>query len=240
MVADLRSSAAFRGWPLSVLAVTADHVRVVAAAPEAVLTDRLLRVFKSYASRELNRSHPRPANGTWWAASGSRRRLPSAAARTGRQVGLDKHPLEVGQFVAAGHGGNPFRRRVYELRPPVRQNPGDDDPLVPGDVRDKLPGNQQGESGITGPADLRQKWSALEHRWESDLASLTPDPGPRRVEPGRRRRHDHRQRRRAARPGKSTARPGPSSPVRSSCTVGPTTWFRSPTPRSWRGTAQRR
>jgi uncharacterized damage-inducible protein DinB len=52
---------------------------------------------------------------------------------------------------------------------------GNDDPLVQGDVRGKLPGNQQGEGGITSLDDLREKWSGLEHRWVGYLASLTPD-----------------------------------------------------------------
>jgi uncharacterized damage-inducible protein DinB len=52
---------------------------------------------------------------------------------------------------------------------------GNDDPLVPGDLRGKLPGNQQGEGAITDLEDLRQKWSALEQRWIGYLASLTPE-----------------------------------------------------------------
>jgi uncharacterized damage-inducible protein DinB len=46
--------------------------------------------------------------------------------------------------------------------------------LVPGDLPGKIPGNQQGEGGITGLDDLRQKWSALEQRWIGYLAALTP------------------------------------------------------------------
>ena len=46
--------------------------------------------------------------------------------------------------------------------------------LVPGDLLGKIPGNQQGEGGITGLDDLRQKWSALEQRWIDYLAALTP------------------------------------------------------------------
>jgi uncharacterized damage-inducible protein DinB len=46
--------------------------------------------------------------------------------------------------------------------------------LVPGDLPGKLPGNQQGEAGITGLADLRRKWSSLEERWVGYLSSLTP------------------------------------------------------------------
>jgi uncharacterized damage-inducible protein DinB len=46
--------------------------------------------------------------------------------------------------------------------------------LVPGDLPGKIPGNQQGEGGVIGLDDLRQKWSALEQRWIGYLASLTP------------------------------------------------------------------
>ena len=41
---------------------------------------------------------------------------------------------------------------------------------MPGDLPGKLPGNQQGEGGITDLDDLRQKWSALEQRWVGYLA----------------------------------------------------------------------
>ena len=80
VAADFRSSAEFRGWPVQALAVMANHVHLVVSAPEEVLTDRLLQVFKSYASRKLNQAYPRPVGGTWWAASGSRRRLPNEQA----------------------------------------------------------------------------------------------------------------------------------------------------------------
>src|SRR5215471_1955441 len=52
---------------------------------------------------------------------------------------------------------------------------GHDDALVPGDLPGQLPGNQQGQGGITGPDDLRQKWSALEQRWAGYLVTLTSE-----------------------------------------------------------------
>ena len=52
---------------------------------------------------------------------------------------------------------------------------GNEASLAPGDVPGKLPGNQLGEGGITDLNDLRQKWSALELRWQNYLASLTPE-----------------------------------------------------------------
>ena len=94
---DFRSSAAFRGWPLHAVAVLVNHVHLVVAAPEEVLTERLLQVFKSYASRKLNGLYPKPVNGSWWAVSGSRRRLPDerAVAAATAYVLNQQHPLVV-------------------------------------------------------------------------------------------------------------------------------------------------
>lgn len=52
---------------------------------------------------------------------------------------------------------------------------GDDDPLLPGDMPGKLPGNQQAQGGITGLDDLRQKWAELDERWATYLAALSAD-----------------------------------------------------------------
>jgi REP element-mobilizing transposase RayT len=73
-------TARFRGWKLHAAAVMANHFHIVVAAPNDVLTDQLLRDFKSYASRALNSYWPRPQSGTWWTQSGSRRELPDVRA----------------------------------------------------------------------------------------------------------------------------------------------------------------
>lgn len=52
---------------------------------------------------------------------------------------------------------------------------GNEDPLLQGDLPGKLPGNQQDEGGIKNLDELKQKWSDLEQRWISYLASLTPE-----------------------------------------------------------------
>lgn len=52
---------------------------------------------------------------------------------------------------------------------------GNDDPILQGDLPGKIPGNQQGEGGITGFEELKQKWSVLEQRWVIYLQSLTPE-----------------------------------------------------------------
>lgn len=43
------------------------------------------------------------------------------------------------------------------------------------DLPGKLPGNQEGEGGITGLDDLRQKWTVLEQRWGIYLGALRTD-----------------------------------------------------------------
>jgi REP element-mobilizing transposase RayT len=68
-------TAGHRGWSIHAAAVMTNHFHVVVTADEKVLTDVLLRDLKSYASRALNAHWPRPASGTWWTASGSRRKL---------------------------------------------------------------------------------------------------------------------------------------------------------------------
>ena len=73
---QFRETAAFRRWLLLAGAVMANHFHLVVAAEEDTHSTILLRDFKSYASRALNRKWPKPASGTWWTESGSRRSLP--------------------------------------------------------------------------------------------------------------------------------------------------------------------
>jgi REP element-mobilizing transposase RayT len=73
-------TATCRKWVLFGYAVMPNHTHVLVAVggdpdPSAVLGD-----FKEYGSRRLNRKWGRPAAGTWWTGSGSRRKLPDARA----------------------------------------------------------------------------------------------------------------------------------------------------------------
>lgn len=52
---------------------------------------------------------------------------------------------------------------------------GNEEPLVPGDLPGKIPGNQEGQGGFASLGDLREKWSALANRWTNYLASLTTE-----------------------------------------------------------------
>jgi uncharacterized damage-inducible protein DinB len=52
---------------------------------------------------------------------------------------------------------------------------GSDDPLTPGDLPGRLPGNQQGEGSVTSLEELAGRWAELRGRWDRYLASLTPE-----------------------------------------------------------------
>src|SRR5262245_49622267 len=52
---------------------------------------------------------------------------------------------------------------------------GDADATTPGDVPGRLPGNQQGDGAVTTLADLRERWAALDARWDACLAGLTAE-----------------------------------------------------------------
>ncbi|MBC8355228.1 MAG: DinB family protein [Planctomycetes bacterium] len=52
---------------------------------------------------------------------------------------------------------------------------GNEDPLLPGDVRGKLPGNQDGELAIASLDELASKWGALDRRWNEYLSHLASE-----------------------------------------------------------------
>ena len=62
-----------------------NHAHLVVGVPGDPDPANLLRDFKSYASRPLTRRRGKPRSGTWWTKSGSRRKLPDAAA-VGRAI----------------------------------------------------------------------------------------------------------------------------------------------------------
>ena len=50
---------------------------------------------------------------------------------------------------------------------------GDESPLTPGDVRGRLPGNQEGKDAAQSLDELLSRWSELDARWQDYLAGLT-------------------------------------------------------------------
>jgi REP element-mobilizing transposase RayT len=73
-------TAEYRQSLLHAASVMANQFHLVVSAPAGIQTDAVLRDFKSYAARVLNRQWGKPRSGTWWTASGSRRRLPDDRA----------------------------------------------------------------------------------------------------------------------------------------------------------------
>ena len=64
-----------RGWKLLAFAIVTNHVHLVLGVPGDPDPMKLLRDFKTYGSRALNRNFTCPESGTWWTESGSKRKL---------------------------------------------------------------------------------------------------------------------------------------------------------------------
>jgi REP element-mobilizing transposase RayT len=90
---QIRETAAFRQWKLSAVAVMSNHVHVVVGVSGDPEPNTLMRDFKTFASRELNRSAGRSQR--WWTQSGSTRKLPdeNAVVAAVRYVESQEHPL---------------------------------------------------------------------------------------------------------------------------------------------------
>lgn len=99
---QFRQTTEYRRWVLWAVAIMADHFHLVITADSDVAPADMLRDFKSYGSRALSRVWQKPASGTWWTASGSRRLLPDKRALLAaiRYVETQKHSLAV--WVAEG------------------------------------------------------------------------------------------------------------------------------------------
>ena len=74
---QFQETESFRGWRLFAVGIMANHCHLVVGVPGDPDPENLLRDFKSYGSRKLNTHWPRPASGTWWTESGSKRKLPT-------------------------------------------------------------------------------------------------------------------------------------------------------------------
>jgi REP element-mobilizing transposase RayT len=77
---QFEETARLRGWSILAGAVMGNHAHLVVGVPGDPEPAVLLRDFKGYGSRALNKRWPRPAGGTWWTEGGSRRKLPDEAA----------------------------------------------------------------------------------------------------------------------------------------------------------------
>jgi len=75
---QFEETAKFRGWELLAGAVMANHIHLVVGVQGDPEPDSLLKDFKSYASRRLNRLFGRRER--WWTEGGSKRKLPDETA----------------------------------------------------------------------------------------------------------------------------------------------------------------
>jgi REP element-mobilizing transposase RayT len=77
---QFHETACYRGWQLIAAAIMANHCHIVIGVPGDPNPSDLLRDFKAYASRSLNRRWSKPLCGTWWTESGSKRKLKAESA----------------------------------------------------------------------------------------------------------------------------------------------------------------
>jgi hypothetical protein len=77
---QFKETTGHRGWVLEAVSVMFNHFHLVVEAPAKVDKAILLRDFKSYGSRRLNRHFGLRESGTWWTESGSARVVENLAA----------------------------------------------------------------------------------------------------------------------------------------------------------------
>jgi hypothetical protein len=80
MVAQYQETAQVRGWTLQAASVMVNHTHVVVSVCGDPDPDSILETLKSWATRKLKKLRPLPANGSFWTAKGSTRKLPNNEA----------------------------------------------------------------------------------------------------------------------------------------------------------------
>jgi hypothetical protein len=97
LLAQFHETAAIRKWLLIAVAIMRNHAHVEVGVPGDPDPEVLLRDFKAYGSRALNKQWPRPASDTWWTESGSKRKLKDDEAILGaaRYIRDQEFPLVV-------------------------------------------------------------------------------------------------------------------------------------------------
>lgn len=88
LLEQFRETANHRQWILHAVSVMYNHIHLVVESPPEIGKLILLRDFKSYGARRLNRHYGKPLSETWWTQSGSCRpvkNLPAAIFYTCRR-----------------------------------------------------------------------------------------------------------------------------------------------------------
>jgi len=96
LLSQFQETANYRGWQLLAAAIMRAHIHLLVGVPGDPEPETLLRDFKAYGSRALNRQWSKPKSGTWWTESGSRRKKQGPAILAAvRYVAQQKNPLLV-------------------------------------------------------------------------------------------------------------------------------------------------
>jgi REP element-mobilizing transposase RayT len=97
LLAQFQETSAHRFWTPIAVAVMRAHIHVFVGVPGDPDPEDLLRDFKAYGSRALNRQFSRPKSGTWWTESGSKRvkRTEDSMVKAVRYVAGQENPLLV-------------------------------------------------------------------------------------------------------------------------------------------------
>jgi REP element-mobilizing transposase RayT len=80
LLEQFQETASCRHWTLHAVSVLFNHVHLVVEAPSEIGKPELLRDFKSYGARRLNRLFGPRQSGTWWTDSGSCRPVRNPAS----------------------------------------------------------------------------------------------------------------------------------------------------------------
>ena len=71
---QFKETADHRGWKLHAVAIMANHIHLLVTVHDNPEPYEILRDFKSYGSRALNKLVGKPTSGTWWTENGSTRK----------------------------------------------------------------------------------------------------------------------------------------------------------------------
>ena len=129
---QFQETAGYRHWVLHAVSIMVNHVHLVVEAPPEVGKSELLRDFKSYASRRLNRLFGPRMSGTWWTDGGSCRPVRDLAGAVFYTCHRQPNPLVVwsrerGRIPPAeSHPDNVYRGEDSE--PPASEPPASEPP----------------------------------------------------------------------------------------------------------------
>jgi REP element-mobilizing transposase RayT len=94
---QFHETASYRGWQCLAVAIMRTHIHLISAVAGDPDPASILKDYKAYASRKLNARWEKPASGTWWTESGSKRKKATyqSLVNAVRYVANQQNPLLV-------------------------------------------------------------------------------------------------------------------------------------------------